>query len=92
MLETLKKKVNERGAKGIIGMVKSFRVIDTDKSGKISMDEFKQALKNYKLGFDDGDIECVFREFDRNHDSQIDSQEFIRTLKVITLIRLHRVT
>jgi calcium-binding protein CML len=86
LLETLKKKVNERGAKGIIGLVKAFKIIDADKSNTISMDEFKQGLKNYKLGFDDADIESVFKEFDRNHDSQLDIQEFIRTLKAQQIV------
>jgi len=82
LIEMLRKKLNERGAKGVMGLMKSFRTIDKDKSGTLSPDEFKLAMKDYKLAFDDGDIEFLFKEFDQDRDSSISQDEFLRIIRV----------
>ena len=81
LLQTLRKKVSERGAKGVIGLAKCLKQTGAEKKN-ISLDEFKLGLKNFKLGFDDGDVEAVFKECDTNRDSLIDSQEFVKMVKV----------
>ena len=79
----MKKKLNERGSKGIMGLMKSFKMIDKDKSNTLSMDEFKQAIKEYKLAFYEGDIEVIFKEFDKDRDSSISQDEFLRVIRVL---------
>lgn len=80
LVDMLKKKLNERGVKGIMGLMKSFKQIDKDKSGTLSPDEFKIGMKEYKLAFDDGDLEIIFKEFDKDRDSSISQPEFFRFL------------
>eukprot|EP01022_Parablepharisma_sp_SALTPOND_P017048 TRINITY_DN2640_c0_g1_i1.p2 TRINITY_DN2640_c0_g1~~TRINITY_DN2640_c0_g1_i1.p2 ORF type:complete len:722 (+),score=93.15 TRINITY_DN2640_c0_g1_i1:6000-8165(+) len=81
LVDMFRKKVNERGAKGIMGLIKCFKDVDKDKSGTLSQDEFKMAMKEYKLGIDDGDLEVIFKEFDKDRDSLISQEEFLRTIR-----------
>lgn len=81
MIETLRKKVNERGPKGILGLAKCFGVGDRSKASGITVDEFKLILKGYKLGFDDVDVETVFKDLDANHDSLVNFREFVAKIR-----------
>ena len=78
----MKKKVNERGAKGLLALVRCFRQMDADGSKKLSSDEFKQGLRNFKLAFDEADVEVLFHALDKDRDSLIDAKEFLSALRV----------
>ena len=45
----LKEKIAERGAKGIVGLKKQFKLMDTDGSGQIDFSEFISALADFKI-------------------------------------------
>lgn len=85
-MDTLKKKLNERGPKGIMGLMKNFRQVDKDNSNTLIFEEFKLAMKDYKLPFDGGEFEVLFKEFDKNKDSTIRQDEFIKALRVFIII------
>ncbi len=81
-LELLRKKVAARGARGILGLSKLFRIMDDDRSGKLNMEEFTKAIKEYKLGIEESDIQELFKFFDRDHSGQVCYDEFLRAIRV----------
>lgn len=40
----------KRGAKGLIGLKRQFKIMDADGSGQLDFTEFKRALEDYKVG------------------------------------------
>ena len=57
----------------------NFNVLDSDKSGKISFDEFKRYFT--KLNYDDETITNLFKTYDVDGDKNIDRQEFDKLVK-----------
>ena len=39
----------KRGAKGLIGLKRQFKIMDSDGSGALDFGEFKKALTDYKI-------------------------------------------
>jgi Ca2+-binding EF-hand superfamily protein len=39
--------------------------------------EFKKAIIDFKLDLEEGDIENIFRHFDKNNDGTLDMNEFM---------------
>eukprot|EP00826_Nyctotherus_ovalis_P008157 TRINITY_DN12102_c0_g9_i2.p1 TRINITY_DN12102_c0_g9~~TRINITY_DN12102_c0_g9_i2.p1 ORF type:complete len:472 (-),score=193.05 TRINITY_DN12102_c0_g9_i2:797-2212(-) len=60
---------------------KIFHSIDQNGSGKLSVDEFKTAIKELKLTIDSGDLEVIFKHFDGDKDSLISQQEFFNAIR-----------
>jgi Ca2+-binding EF-hand superfamily protein len=48
----------------MIGLGKSFRIMDDNNSRSLDMYEFTKAMKDYMLGFSDGEIKSLFQFFD----------------------------
>lgn len=81
LAEKLRAKLASRGARGIIGLGKSFRIMDDNNSRSLDMYEFTKALKDYMLGFSDGEIKTLFQFFDVDSSGAIDYDEFLRALR-----------
>eukprot|EP01022_Parablepharisma_sp_SALTPOND_P007913 TRINITY_DN1341_c0_g1_i1.p1 TRINITY_DN1341_c0_g1~~TRINITY_DN1341_c0_g1_i1.p1 ORF type:complete len:726 (-),score=97.19 TRINITY_DN1341_c0_g1_i1:11973-14150(-) len=80
-MDLIRKKVAARGARGILGLGKLFRIMDDNRSGKLDMEEFTKAMKEYKLGLDVSDIQEVFRYFDTDRSGEISYNEFLRAIR-----------
>ena len=81
ILAKVKAKLASRGARGIIGMGKQFRIFDDDNSRSLDQYEFKKAMKEQMLNLTDQEILGLFNLFDRNRDGTIDYDEFVRILQ-----------
>jgi Ca2+-binding EF-hand superfamily protein len=77
----LSDKLASRGARGIIGLGKQFRIMDDNNSRTLDMYEFTKAMKDYMLGFSDQEIKTLFNYFDVDRSGTVDYDEFIRTLR-----------
>jgi len=84
LLDKFKERVLQRGPRGILGIQKLFKLIDTDGSQSISLAEFQKAISNLKLddSFSQAEIHALFNAFDRNRDGTINYEEFLRTIRV----------
>jgi len=92
VLETLRKKVLARGARGILGLGKLFKIMDDNRSGKLNLEEFTKAIKEYKLGIEEAEIQALFKSFDTDKSGEISYDEFIRTLRVFfNILNMKRV-
>lgn len=81
ILENVKAKVNERGAYGIRGLARSFRIMDDSGDGRLSKVEFRYGLGDYGVSLSDADFEAVMTVFDRNGDGMVTLSEFLRALR-----------
>jgi hypothetical protein len=56
LLQRLKDKLKSRGARGIIGLGKQFRIMDDNHSMSLDKFEFSKAMSDYMLGFSEGEV------------------------------------
>lgn len=81
LVERLRQKLASRGARGIIGLGKQFRIMDDNNSRSLDLYEFTKAMKDYMLGFSEGEIKTLYGYFDFDRSGSIDYDEFIRSLR-----------
>lgn len=81
LLEKLRAKLSSRGARGIIGLGKQFRIMDDNHSMSLDKYEFTKAMQDYMLGFTEGEIATLFRVFDYAKNGLIEYDEFLRTIR-----------
>lgn len=68
LLNKLKTQLSLRGAKGIIGLGRVFRIMDDDGSNSLSFQEFKKAMKEYGVALSDSETILLFKKFGKtNH-------------------------
>ncbi|XP_011155602.1 calcyphosin-like protein isoform X2 [Solenopsis invicta] len=66
-----------RGANGILGLGRIFRLIDEDGNNKLSFEEFKTSIEQTKLELSEEEINDVFKKFDIDDDGNISIDEFL---------------
>ena len=81
MIEKVRAKLASRGARGIIGLGKQFRIMDDNNSRSLDLYEFTKAMKDYMLGFSDTEIRALFAYVDYDRSGSIDYDEFIRSIR-----------
>jgi Ca2+-binding EF-hand superfamily protein len=81
LLERLRTKLASRGARGIIGLGKQFRIMDDNNSRSLDIYEFTKAMKDYMLGFNDTEIKNLYGYFDIDRSGSVDYDEFLRVLR-----------
>jgi Ca2+-binding EF-hand superfamily protein len=55
--------------------------MDDNNSGTIDMNEFRKAVKDFRLELNDQEIQLVFTAFDRDGSGEIDYDEFVRGVR-----------
>lgn len=81
LLEKLRNKLKTRGARGIIGLGKQFRIMDDNHSMSLDKFEFNKAMQDYMLGFSEGEIAKLFTTFDLDRSGLIEYDEFLRVIR-----------
>ena len=71
-------KLAQRGARGIMGLRRSFMICDDDNSKSIDVNEFLKICKDYRIGLEDNEIKAMFKSFDLDGQGSIDYEEFLR--------------
>jgi Ca2+-binding EF-hand superfamily protein len=93
-IENIRAHCLARGATGIKGIGRSFKIMDDDGSRSLNLYEFTKGLNDYGVFLDDKQAyqDCYDR-FDSNGDGSIDFDEFLKALRPpmskarVTLIR-----
>ncbi|CAG9332419.1 unnamed protein product [Blepharisma stoltei] len=80
-LDRLRKKLASRGARGILGLARQFKIMDDDGSRSLSLNEFKKACRDYRVGIDENDVEIAFAAIDRDRSGEIDYDELLRAIR-----------
>jgi Ca2+-binding EF-hand superfamily protein len=81
LAERLQQKLIQRGARGIIGLGKSFKIMDDNNSRSLDLYEFTKAMTDYMLGFSTEEIKQLFAFFDVDSSGACDYDEFLRQLR-----------
>ena len=81
LLGKLRTKLASRGARGIIGLAKQFRIMDDNHSLSLDKFEFSKAMSDYMLGFSEGEIQTLFGYMDYDRSGLIEYDEFLRSIR-----------
>ena len=81
VLARLKDQLSKRGARGIIGLGRKFRIMDDDGSKSLDMEEFKKGMKECDLALTRQEVIALFNFFDKDRDGAIRYEEFIGGLR-----------
>ena len=81
LMELFRSKLAARGARGLMGLAKQFKIADDDNSHDLDLSEFKKAVHDFRVGLNDKDSERLFRIFDRDRSGKIDYEEFLRGVR-----------
>ena len=76
----MRDRIKARGARGILNLGKSFRIMDDDGSGALDSQEFAKALKSYRISSDPMEMEAIFDRFDPDNNGEIVYDEFLREI------------
>ncbi len=74
-------KIKSRGARGIVGLQRMFKMMDDDNSRQLSLYEFTKAMRDFKVGIAEEYIPTIFNAFDLNHDGVLDIDEFLMAIR-----------
>ena len=81
-IEKLRYKCLSRGASGINGLGRQFRIIDDDNNKKLSKEEFTKGCHDFKVDLTPEEINSLFTELDRDGSGCLDFDEFLEALRV----------
>lgn len=81
LLEQFRSKLAARGARGICGLGKKFKIADDNNSKDLDLQEFKKACHDFRIDVNDKDKERLFKIFDRDRSGVIDYDEFLRGVR-----------
>ena len=81
IMNIMKEKLNQRGVQGICSIARNFRIIDENNSQTIDFNDFKHVCDLFNFGISDNQLKIVFNNFDTENSSEIDYDEFIRTIR-----------
>ena len=77
----LKEKLATRGARGIIGLQRQFKIMDDDNSKSLNKYEFSKAMNDFMLGFNQAQISTLFDYFDIDSNGTVSYDEFLRSIR-----------
>jgi Ca2+-binding EF-hand superfamily protein len=78
ILDNLRKQLLARGASGIAGLARKFRIMDDDGSGQLDMNEFRKGMKECELvDLTERAIKHLFSYFDKDDTGTITYDEFV---------------
>jgi len=81
LMERFREKLAKRGNRGIMGLGRSFKIADDDRSGNLGMEEFQKAIHDFRVGFNPSQSQKLFAVFDRDGSGTIDYDEFLRGVR-----------
>lgn len=76
-----KKQLVSRGAKGVVGIQREFRIMDEDNSRTLTLGEFKKGCLGFGLKLQDSEVVRLFNGIDRDRNGVIDYLEFLRVVR-----------
>ena len=77
----MRARLAKRGARGISGIGKKFKIADDNRSGSLDKEEFKKAMHDFRIGMNDAQTAKLFTIFDRDGSGEISYDEFLRNIR-----------
>ena len=81
-LDILQSHLVSRGASGMAGLARAFKIVDTDGNRNLSRDEFKEALLIWDMRvLNEAQINLLMAHFDEDGDGMITYDEFLKGVR-----------
>jgi len=77
LMGKLRAELFKRGATGITGLARKFRIIDDSGDGNLDSTEFAKCMKEQKLGLTEPEVQVIFKFFDEDASGTITYDEFL---------------
>jgi Ca2+-binding EF-hand superfamily protein len=77
----IKKRLASKGTKGFLVFERAMKNVDTDEDGLITLDQFKQVVKDLKIDITNNETTLIFDVFDPDSTNLISYSEIIHTFK-----------
>ena len=81
IVERMRVMLKKRGAEGLRGLARNFKICDTDGSGKLNVTELAKCFSLCKLALKPAEVETVFDYFDTSDDQLVSFDEFIKCVR-----------
>jgi len=81
LMDHIRARIAARGARGIAGLGRKFKIADDNGSGALDMQEFKKAMHDFRIGINQKQVATAFRVFDRDGNGEISFDEFLRSIR-----------
>ena len=81
LMDRFREKLAKRGNRGIMGLGRSFKIADDDRSGDLGMEEFQKAIHDFRVGLRPEQSAKLFAVFDRDGSGSINYDEFLRGVR-----------
>lgn len=81
LVTLFREKIKARGARGIVGIQRLFKIMDDDGSRSLNEQEFGKACKDFKIGISEENIPILFTYFDSNRDGCLNIDEFLMAIR-----------
>lgn len=81
MMNLFKDRLKMRGPRGIIGLQKTFKIMDDDGSNCLNLFEFQKACRDFKIGISEEYLPTLFNAFDLNNDKTLSIFEFLEAIR-----------
>mmetsp|Transcript_21587 Transcript_21587/g.15820 ORF Transcript_21587/g.15820 Transcript_21587/m.15820 type:complete len:117 (-) Transcript_21587:299-649(-) len=73
-------KLASRGARGILGMQRIFKIMDDNGNGVLEIEEFWKAICDFRIQMSPEEARRLFDLFDINGDGNVDYDELMRSV------------
>jgi len=80
-IEKLRYACLARGASGIKGLGRTFRIMDDDSDLSLNIKEFKKGIHDYGLIMEDNVMENLFQQLDKDNSGALSFDEFLTALR-----------
>uniref|UniRef100_A0A1W7RAM7 EF-hand protein-like protein n=1 Tax=Hadrurus spadix TaxID=141984 RepID=A0A1W7RAM7_9SCOR len=81
LIEKLRQECLQRGAHGIKGLGRAFRILDDNRDRKLDLEELREGLQDYGLSFTAEESAQLFREIDKDGSGTLHFDEFLRAIR-----------
>lgn len=81
VLDSIRQALRARGAVGIRGLARNFKIVDTDRSGRLDHDEVQKLLRLCKITLPQDAFDTLFTHADSDGSGHVDYEEFLRLVR-----------
>jgi hypothetical protein len=82
LIDMFRERLVTRGARGVFGIKRTFKIMDDDHSKSLDFEEFNKGLNDYRVKLNTAEVRRLFGVFDVNKDGKVNYDEFMRAVVV----------